>query len=137
EGGATGVALVHGRVDLDEIVVRAVPDIAASSRDNAGRHGATKAERIANSKHPISDPWIAVRKLGKREVRAALDLDQGQVSTRVAPDHLRLEDPAVVGRYFDLVGAINHVIVGHGVTVGGNKEAGTLAGDDAASTRHA
>src|SRR5258707_7451581 len=46
EGRATGVALVHGRVDLDEIVVRAAADVAAAGRDDAGGRRAGQAATI-------------------------------------------------------------------------------------------
>src|SRR5690606_6301119 len=39
ERRATGVALVHGRVDLDEVVGTGA-DVAALRRDDAGRHRA-------------------------------------------------------------------------------------------------
>src|ERR1019366_8832466 len=106
EGRATGVALVHGRIDLDEIVVRAVADVAAAGGDDAGRDGAAEAERITDREHPVADPGLAVRKLGEREVRAAFDLNQCYVSPRVGADHLRGIGLAVVSRDFDLVGAI-------------------------------
>src|ERR1700726_1688147 len=137
EGRAAGVALVHGRVDLDEIVIRAVADVAAAGRDDAGRDSAAEAEGIADREHPITDPGLAIRKLGKREVRAALDLDQGEVGTRIGADHLGLVDLAVVGGHFDLVGAVDHVVVGDGIPVSGNEEAGTLAGHGVAAARSA
>ena len=54
ERRAAGVALVHGRVDLDE-VVGARADVAAERRDDAGRHRAAEAERIADGKRPVAD----------------------------------------------------------------------------------
>src|SRR5258706_670722 len=133
EGRATGVALVYGRVDLDEIVVRAAADVAAAGRDDAGGHRAAKAERIADREHPIADPGLALGKLGEREVRTALDLDQGQIGTRVGADHLRAIGLAVISRNFDLVGAIHHVVVGHGIAIRRDEEAGTLTGHHAAA----
>src|SRR6266478_5030217 len=134
EGRATGVALVHGRVDLDEIVVRAAADVAAAGRDNAGGHRAAKAERIADREHPIADPGLTFRKLGEREVRTAVDLDQGDIGPRVGADHLRGIGLALVSRNFDLVGAIHHVVVGHGIAIGRDEETGTLTGHHAAAT---
>src|SRR5438034_10879214 len=128
EGRATGVALVHGRVDLDEIVVRTAADVAAAGRDDAGGHGAAEAERVTDREHPIADPGLALRKLGEREVRTALDLDQRDVGARVGADHLRGKGLAVVGRDFDLVGAIHHVVVGHSIAIGRDEETGTLTG---------
>src|SRR6202022_1513068 len=45
--------------------------------------------------------------------------------------HLRGIGLAVVGRDFDLVGAVDDVIVGHGITVSRNEEARTLTGHGA------
>src|SRR5207244_4406668 len=82
ERRTAGVALVHGRVDLDEIVIRAVADVAARGRDDAGGHGAAEAEWVTDRQHPVADPRLAVGKLCEREVGAAGDLDQGDVRTR-------------------------------------------------------
>src|SRR5439155_433075 len=80
--------------------------------------GSAEAERIADREHPIADPELALRKLGERTVRTALDLDQRDVGARVGADHLRGKGLAVVGRDFDLVGAIRHVVVGHSIAIG-------------------
>ena len=66
-------------------------------------------------------------KLREREVRAALDLDQGEVGARIGADHLGGVGLAVVGRDLDLVGAVDDVVVGHGIAVGRDEEAGALA----------
>src|SRR5664279_5206110 len=137
EGRAAGIALVHGRVDLDEIIVRPIADIAAAGREDAGGDGAAEAERIADREHPVADPGFALRKLCEREARAAVDLDQRNVAARVGADHLRAVGLAVIGRDFNLVGAIDHVIVGDRITVGGNEEAGALTGHAPMSARAA
>src|SRR6476646_10088056 len=128
ERRTAGVTLVHGRVDLDEVVIWAVADIAAGGRDDAGGHGATEAERVTDREHPVADPRLAIGKLGEREVSTAGDLDQREVGARIAADHLRGIGLAVVHGHFDLVGAVDHVVVGHGKAVGRDEEAGTLAG---------
>ena len=129
ERRTTRIALVHGRVDLDEIVIGTVADVAAHGRDDAGGHRAAEAEGIADREHPVADARLAVRQLGKREVRAALDLDQREVGARVGADHLGGVGLAVIGRDFDLAGAVDDVVVGDGIAVGGNEEAGALAHD--------
>ena len=68
EGRAAGIALVDRRVDLDEVVIRAGADVAAARRDDAGRHGAAEAERIADRDHPVADARRVVGKLHVREV---------------------------------------------------------------------
>ena len=116
EGRTAGIALVHGRVDLDEVVIGTVADVAAAGRDDAGGHGAAEAERIADREHPVADARLAVRKLGEREVGAALDLDQREIGARIGADHLGRVGLAVVGGDLDLVGAVDHVVVGHGIS---------------------
>ena len=56
EGRAAGIAVVHRRVDLEEVVIGAGADVAAARRDDARGHGAAEAERIADRDHPIADP---------------------------------------------------------------------------------
>ena len=63
EGRTAGIALVHRRVDLDEVVIGAGADVAAARRNDAGRDGAAEAERIADREHPVAD---ARRLLGER-----------------------------------------------------------------------
>ena len=87
EGRAAGIALVHRRVDLDEVVIGAGADVAAARRDDARRHRAAEAERIADREHPVADARRIVRKLGEREI-AALDLDQREIGARIGADDL-------------------------------------------------
>jgi hypothetical protein len=104
-----------------------------AGRDDASGHGAAEAERITDRQHPIADPRLAVGKLGEREIRAALDLDQRKVGALVGPDHLGGVGLAVVCRDLDLVGAVDHVVVGHGIAVSRDEEAGALALHDPAA----
>src|SRR3954470_15047266 len=76
ESRTAGVALVHGRVDLDEIVIRTGADVPAARRHDAGRHGAAKAEGIADREHPVTDAWRLLAERNEREVAATLHLDQ-------------------------------------------------------------
>ena len=55
EGRAAGIAAVHRRVDLQEVVIGAGADVAAAGRDDAGRHRAAEAERVADRQHPVAD----------------------------------------------------------------------------------
>src|SRR5579872_4237311 len=54
EQRATGVALVNRRVNLDELVVRTIADVATLSGDDARRDTTAKAERIAHGNHPLA-----------------------------------------------------------------------------------
>ena len=86
EGRAAGIAVVHRRVDLQEVVVGAGADVAAARRDDARRHRAAEAERIADRDHPVAD---ARRLRGERDigiVRAFLDLEQREVGLRIRAD---------------------------------------------------
>ena len=93
EGRAAGIALVHRGVDLDEVVIRTRADVAAARRDDAGRHGAAEAERIADRDHPVADARITIRELDEREV-VALDLDQREVGLGVGADDLGVSGSA-------------------------------------------
>src|SRR6185437_11141450 len=55
EGGATGIALVHRRIDLDEIIVGAGANVPAAGGDNTRGHRAAEPERIADRQNPITD----------------------------------------------------------------------------------
>ena len=96
EGRAAGIALVDRRIDLDEVVIGAGADVAAARRDDAGRHGAAEAERIADREHPVADARGLSDELHIGE-RAALDLDQREIGARIGADHLGLVGLAVVG----------------------------------------
>src|SRR5690242_10551291 len=96
EGRAARVAAVYRRVDLDEIVVRTLVDVAPERRDDAGRHRAAEPERIADRHHPIANlRFIAVAPADKGQLIPGIDLDQGEVGLFVAPHDLA-RMPAVV-----------------------------------------
>src|SRR3954454_9207617 len=65
EGWTTRIALVNGRVDLNEIVVMTTSDVTAASRNDAGGYGATEPKRVADCKYPITHPGVTRRKLRK------------------------------------------------------------------------
>ena len=60
EGRTAGIAAVHRRVDLDEVVIGAGADVAAAGRDDAGGHRAAEAERIADGNDPVADADLGV-----------------------------------------------------------------------------
>jgi hypothetical protein len=76
EGRTTGVAVVHRRVDLDEVVIRTGADVASASRDDAGRHRSAEAERVADSNHPVADPRRLIGKFDEGKIAAPFDLDE-------------------------------------------------------------
>ena len=69
---------------------------------------------------------VLVGELHEREVAAAVDLDQREVGARIGADHLGGVGLAVVGRDLDGLGLVDHVVVGHGIAVGRDEEAGAL-----------
>jgi hypothetical protein len=126
EGRAAGIAAVHGRVDLQEIVVRSGADVAAFGRDDAGRDRAAEAERVADGEHPLPDLRLLLRKLGELEA-VAVDLQEREVGAVVGADQLRGVLLAIVGHDGDFRLALHHVVVGDDVAVLGDEEARTLA----------
>ena len=134
EGRTTRVALVNRCVDLNEIVIRTVADVTAACRNNACGHGAAEAERIADREDPVTDARLTVGKLGERHVADTIDLDQCEVGARIGADHLGGVDLAVICSHFNLVGAIDHVIVGHGKTISRDEESRALPGHLATAT---
>ena len=97
EGRAAGIAAVHRRVDLDEVVVGAGADVAAAGRDDAGRDRAAEAERIADRDHPVADARLRPSaKLTNGKLPAAFDLEQREVGLGSVPIDLGVELRAVV-----------------------------------------
>src|SRR5215467_11956273 len=131
EGRAAGIAFVDRRIDLNEVVVRTGPNVATTGRDDTRRHRAAEAERIADREHPVADARGLVREVDVGEVAAALDLDQGDVGTRIGADHLGGVGLAVVSRDLDGVGLVDHVVVGHRIAISSDEEAGALPGHEA------
>src|SRR5262249_38629951 len=80
--GPAGIAIVHGPVDLEIVVIRARTDVAAASRNNASRYRPTEAEWVANRNHPVADTRRRFRKPDEGKVTATIHLDQGEVGTR-------------------------------------------------------
>jgi len=130
ERGTAGITPVDRGVDLDEIVIGTGTDVSAARRNNACGHRTAQPERIADRQNPIADPWATVGKMGEREIVAGVDLDQRQVAARIGahdPGCVRL---AIIRRYLDTLGAIDHVIVGHRISISRDEEARSLCGGE-------
>ena len=127
--GPPELPFVDRRIDLDEVVIGTGADVAAARRHDAGSHGAAEAEGIAYRKHPVTDARRMVGKLHVAEV-VAVDLDQREVGARIGADDLGRIGLAVVSRDLNVLGVLHDVIVGDGVAVGSDEEAGTLARDE-------
>ena len=83
---------------------------------------------LPTATHPVADARRLVRKLDVRKVAAAVDLDQRNVGARIGADHLGRVGLAVVGGDLDGLRLVHDVVVGDGIAVGGDEEAGALAG---------
>ncbi len=126
EDRAAGVALVDRRVDLQVVVVGARLDVATARRDDAGGGGAAEAEGIADRDDPVADAGaVGVAERDRRQRLLRLDLEQGEVGLGVATGELGLEAGAVMERDHDLVGLVDHVVVGDDVTLRVDHEART------------
>src|SRR5690606_15261306 len=122
EGPTARVAPVDGRVDLD-VVDEHFIQVATVGRDDAGGGRAAQAERVADGDHPVADPRLR----GVLEVHVGivvpLDLQNGEVGALVAADHGRLQLALVLEDDGDLLGVLDHVVVGDDVAVGADEEA--------------
>src|SRR5690606_29120035 len=118
---------VHGRVDLDEVVIGAGADVAAARRDDAGRDRAAEAERIADGHDPVADAHLAV--IGEGDIgklAVGIDLQHGKVGALVGADQLGLQLRAVIENDGEALAALDDVVVGDDVAVGGDDEARAL-----------
>jgi hypothetical protein len=135
EGRTAGITFIDRRIDLDEIVERSRADVAPAGRNDAGSHRAAESEGIADREHPITDPRLGARELDVGEIIAAVDLDQRHVGLRIGADHLGRIGLAVVGRDLEVAAVFDHVIVGHGVTVGRDEKARAQRGSESVLLR--
>src|SRR6266436_5065379 len=55
EGWSAGIAFIHRRVDLDEVVIGTRTNVAATSGHDTSRHRPTKTVRIANCDNPVAN----------------------------------------------------------------------------------
>ena len=126
EGRAAGIAAVHRRVDLQEVVVGAGADVAAFRRDDAGGHRAAEAERIADREHPLPD----LRGLGGEGhilEAVAFDLQQRDVGALVLADQLGVELAAVIHHDRVARAVCDDMRVGDEIAVIADEEARALA----------
>src|SRR5262249_60770648 len=72
ESGTTGIAAIHRRVDLDEVIIGAGADVTPARRHDASSHGATEPERVADREHPVTDARRLVGEAHMREVVATI-----------------------------------------------------------------
>src|SRR5208337_4425445 len=98
-------------------------DVAATCGHDAGGHSAAKAERIANRHNPVADAWCLVCELHIGKVASAIDLDQRKVGSCIRADNLGTIGLTVICCDLDGLRLVHDVVVGHGISVGGDEEA--------------
>ena len=77
------------------------------------RHRAAEPERVADRHHPVADVHVGgAAELDGLQLLVRRDLQKRDVGLGVLADQLRLELGAVVQIDLDLLGAIDHVVVG-------------------------
>src|SRR5581483_2142151 len=115
---AAGIAGIDRRVGLDEVFVPLDAEAgAAQSAHDAGSDGLTEPERIADGHHEVADfePFGVAKRQGSEILGRYLD--NGYVRVGVSTDPRGLETAAVGERHRDLIGMLNHVIVGDDETL--------------------
>src|SRR5690606_6020207 len=124
--GTAAITGVHGCIGLHEgfqrndvarSVVLEQVDVARFGADDPCGNRTGQVHGVANGQHPFAHAHIvavAVRYSGQV---LGIDLQQGQVGTGVAADHFALERAAVVQVYLDLIGTVDHVVVGHDIPI--------------------
>jgi hypothetical protein len=126
---AAGIAAVHRRVDLDEVVIGAGADVAAARRDDTGGHRAAEAEGIADGDHPVADADLLLGELHVSELAVrVVDLEEGEVGLVVDADDLRGVFGAVIHDDGHRLALVDDVVIGDDIAVAGDDETGAEAG---------
>ena len=133
--GPTRIARIDGRIGLDEVLDAALAPTrqslerpALGAHDAGGdREGEPLTQRVTDRQHPFAHPGVVAVAQGHRRQALGVDLEHGHVGIGVGSDDLGLELTAVEQPDRDLLGTLDHVIVGQDVAVGGDHETGTAA----------
>src|SRR5690348_5839541 len=116
---AARVARIDRGVGLDVVLDAALPQVLALQPGNDARgRGLAEAERVADRHHEIADAQFRGIGQRQRDEIGRVDLDHRKVGLRVGADHFRLVRLAVGERHLDVVGALDHVVVGEDVAFG-------------------
>ncbi|MNV01074.1 hypothetical protein D3C71_912620 [compost metagenome] len=117
EERTAGIALVDGRIRLDEIVIGAGIDITPARGNNTDRQRSAKPEGIADGHHPVADAHAArITELDGLQRRFRLHLQDGKIGFRIGANQRRLELRTVRENHLDGVGTLDDVVVGDDVT---------------------
>ena len=129
EQRAAGIALVDGRVRLDEIVVGTGIDVAVAGRNDAQCHGSAQPERIADRQHPVADLHpVGIAELNVGQRLLGLDDQHGEIRLRIAPPQSGLQPRAIREIDDDFVGPLDHMVVGDDDALGIDDESRTEGG---------
>ncbi len=83
---------------------------------------------MTDGDHPVADPRHLLGELDEGKIAAAVDLEEGKITAGIGAHHFGRIALVVVGQHLGNRAAFDHVVVGHGVPVGRNQEAGALCG---------
>ena len=117
---AAGVALVDRRVGLDEVLEAAVADAgrAALRADDAHGDGLADAERIADGEHDVADAHrVGVAERQRRAGCSPSIFSTARSLGASEPTTFALKLRPSVSSTVDLLGAVDHVVVGEDVAV--------------------
>src|SRR5580765_1786988 len=125
----TGVTGIDGRVSLDEFAgltrIVTVRVGAVQRAHNTPCHGETEIEWIAKCQHRLA--WLESGGVapGKAWKPATADFNHGEISHWICTDKFCRQYTAVIQRHADIGGSVNHVVIGHDITVRRNDDAAT------------
>src|SRR6202171_3132190 len=114
EQRSAGIAAIDGGVGLDVAVIGAGVDVAVARGDDARRHRAAEAERIADRDHPFAEAqFVGIAELHRDQRLYRFEFQHREIGLLVGADQLGLDLGAVIHDDIDLVGIRDDVIVGH------------------------
>ncbi len=120
------VARVDRGVGLDEVLVVGDADVGpALGRDDPHRHRLPHSERVADGEHHVSQPQPPGVSQGQRVqvLGLALQPQHREIRLGIGAHHLGLQLAVVGEGHADLVGVLDHVVVGQHDAVCGDDHA--------------
>ena len=113
EQRSTRIATVDRGIGLDEIIIRTVANIAATSRDNASCHRAAKTKGIANGQHPVTNPQaVGITEFDSGEFNILrVDFQHRNIGLLILAKHLGPERLIIGKNDGDFLGVLDHVII--------------------------
>ena len=120
---------VDGGVGLDEVLVGVQAQaVAALGADDAEGDGLADAEGVADGQCDIADADFLRAAQGHRRQILEIDLQHGQIGFRVAANHAGEGFATILEGDDDLVGAVDHMVVGQQVAFRAHDHRRTEAG---------